>query len=78
MHNFQKRSCPGVNLGGLRCLLQAEPTCGVGCRGVACDPTEAAGGRAWSIRFCMMTWCICAFCSSIISTMSKSGWGRAQ
>lgn len=58
------------------CLLQAEPTCRVGCWGVACSPREGAsadGGRAWSIRLCMMTWCICAACSSSISTMSERG-----
>lgn len=81
MHRFQKRSRPGPGVltwvaSFAWCLLQAEPTCRVGCRGVACGPREGAsadGGRAWSIRLCMMTWCICAACSSSISTMSERG-----
>lgn len=62
-----------------RRLLQAEPTCRAGCRGAACSPrggTSTGGGRAWSIRLCMTTWCICAFCSSSISTMSAGRGAR--
>lgn len=38
------------------------------------------GGRAFSIMFCMMSWCIWAFCISIISTISgkRSPQGRKQ
>lgn len=32
---------------------------------------NAIGGKAFSIMFCIMIWCIWAFCISIISTMSR-------
>lgn len=43
-----------------------KPTCRVAARGPV-----GPGGRALSIMFCMRIWCICAFCISIISTMSE-------